>query len=469
MESPMERIGDILKRQIRTNTSKESMDTWSSDEEAMGASGPVCPRCNGVRFVYPLLSSGGPDYSRAVPCSCTLKDAKEGRQGRLLRYSNLGSLSRLTFANLNADGRESEEPVKASFRRAFEAAVRFAEEPSGWLVFVGPSGSGKSHLAAAIANYCLDKGKPVFYISAPDLLDHLRSSFGPNSDLPYDDLFQQVRNVALLVLDDLGTQSATPWAKEKLDQLLSHRYGNRLPTVLLSSILVGELEDRMRTRLLNSDFCQVFDIGQRTSALSSSNWGAGFELQKTMTFDSFGERQNLPVEQRHNLSEAVRLAREFARSPDGWLVFQGVNGCGKTHLAAAIVNYRYQTKQPALFVVVPDFLDHLRSTFSPDSRVSYDQLFEAVKTAPLLALDDFGEQASTPWAQEKLYQVINHRYNARLPSVITTCCSLDEIESRLSSRFVDPKISMLFNITAPDYRGDARAQRKPPRSTRRPA
>ena len=187
-----------------------------------------------------------------------------------------------------------------------------------------------------------------------------------------------------------------------------------------------------------------------------------------MTFDGFGDRRNLPPEQRQNLSEAVRLAKEFARSPDGWLVFQGMNGCGKTHLASAIVNYRYREGKPALFVVVPDFLDHLRSTFSPDSRVSYDQLFEVVKTAPLLVLDDFGEQASTPWAQEKLYQVVNHRYNARLPSVITTCASLDEIESRISSRLVDPKISVLFNITAPDYRGDVRGQKRQPRFRRMP-
>ena len=69
-------------------------------------------------------------------------------------------------------------------------------------------------------------------------------------------------------------------------------------------------------------------------------------------------------------------------------------------------------------------------------------------------LDDFGEQSTTPWAQEKLYQVINYRYNARLATVITTINSLDEIEPRISSRLVDPRISMVINITAPDYRGD---------------
>ncbi len=94
--------------------------------------------------------------------------------------------------------------------------------------------------------------------------------------------------------------------------------------------------------------------------------------------------------------------------------------------------------------------------------MSYDELFERVRRAPLLILDDFGEQATTPWAQEKLYQVINYRYNTRLPTVITTCLSLEEIEPRISSRMVDPRLSLVFNITAPDYRGDTAQRRRPP-------
>ena len=104
------------------------------------------------------------------------------------------------------------------------------------------------------------------------------------------------------------------------------------------------------------------------------------------------------------------------------------------------------------FVVVPDFLDHLRSTFSPESTVSYDQLFEEVKNTPLLILDDFGEQSTTPWAQEKLYQIINYRYNARLATVITTRLTTDEIGSPIVSRFFDNQFSMVFEIMVPDYR-----------------
>ncbi|GAI15553.1 unnamed protein product, partial [marine sediment metagenome] len=129
--------------------------------------------------------------------------------------------------------------------------------------------------------------------------------------------------------------------------------------------------------------------------------GLELELLKKMAFDNFDwKRVNLPPEQRENIKEAYRLALDFAKSPQGWLVFIGETGCGKTHLAAAIANYCLKEGQPVKFEVVPDFLDHLRLTFSPESPVTYDQLFEEVKNAPLLILDDFGEQSTTPWAEE---------------------------------------------------------------------
>jgi DNA replication protein DnaC len=189
--------------------------------------------------------------------------------------------------------------------------------------------------------------------------------------------------------------------------------------------------------------------------------GLEARLLQDMTFESFDwKRLNLPPEQRDNLKDAYHLALDFAKAPEGWRIFMGVNGCGKTHLAAAIANYRLKEGQPVKFVVVPDLLDHLRSTFSPNSPVTYDQLFEEVKNAPLLILDDLGKQSTTPWAEEKLYQIINHRYNYRLPMVVTTNCNTDELDSPISSRLVDPKISVPFNITAPDYYSGRRTPKK---------
>jgi len=453
----VEHLGEILRRrQDQRNTSSKNTDTWLSaevQEEAPPAS--VCPICQGAGYVHPLLPSGKPDFSRVVVCHCTQEKLNREHQAHLQQYSNLGSLTRFTFDNLNPEGESLSPANQERFRQAYQAARAFATEPRGWLILTGPSGSGKTHLAAAIANQRLSQDYPAFFISTPDLLDHLRSTFSPNSEIAYDELFNQVRDAPLLILDDLGAQTSTPWAKEKLDQLLNHRFNSELPTVIVAIVPIERLDERIRTRLMDSKLCHIYTLEEKQPSILDTGI-LSLELLRNMTFENFDwKRVNLPLEQRQNLAEVFNLARDFAKSPDGWLILQGVNGCGKTHLAAAIANEHLRAGKPVLFVVVPDFLDHLRSTFSPDSKVSYDQLFESVKNTPLLILDDFGEQSTTPWAQEKLYQVINHRYNARLATVITTGCSLDEIESRISSRLVDPKISLIFNIMAPDYRGDS--------------
>ncbi len=456
----MEHIGEILKRiQTQTNTSAENTDTWSSDEPASGGPEAIgdknCKVCKGGGFVHPRLPSGRPDYSRVVPCRCVRAAKEKELENRLQKYSNLGILASCSFDNITENGLSGDSARKELFKKACDAAKAYAAEPKGWLIFIGPSGSGKTYLSAAIVHERIKHKYPAFFQTVPDLLDHLRSAFAPGSEVPYDELFEQVRNAPLLVLDDLGVQASTPWAKEKLDQLLNHRFIHELPTVITTSTPLDELDERIRTRVTNPRLSKIYVVEEKTSTLQEYNWGQGFELEKEMTFKTFdSKRLNLPQEQRQNLEWAYNLALRFAESPEGWLIFQGVNGCGKTHLAAAIVNYRYEAKKPALFIVVPEFLDHLRKTFSPESKVSYDQLFEAVKNASLLVLDDFGEQSTTPWAQEKLYQVINHRYNARLATVITTNNSLDELEPRVSSRLVDPRISMVINIRAPDYRGD---------------
>jgi DNA replication protein DnaC len=449
----------------QTNMSRASTDTSSKDNvppPSEEGTGEICPVCRGAGLVHPVLDSGKVDFSRVIPCRCSKGELRKKKTEYLERYSNLGSLSQLTFDNLSPKGKGASAASQERFAQVCQAAKAFADNPQGWLIFLGPSGSGKTHLACAVASHRLKLGEPAFYITAADLLDHLRSAFSPASDTTYDELFEQVKNVPLLALDDLTLGSATAWAKEKMEQLLHHRFNSRLPTLITTDVPLERMDERLRGHLDDNEFCQLWTVDLKLPQESQS--GLELELLRSMTFDNFDhKRLELPAEQRQNLRQAYNLAVEFARSPEGWLIFQGVNGCGKTHLAAAIANHRLAQGKPVLFVVVPDLLDHLRSTFSPDSKISYDEFSEELKGTQLLILDDFGEQSATPWAQEKLYQLINYRYNARLPMVVTTCLSLDEIETRISSRMVDPRISLVFNITAPDYRGNV----KPTRQTKR--
>ncbi len=176
------------------------------------------------------------------------------------------------------------------------------------------------------------------------------------------------------------------------------------------------------------------------------------------TFGNFSlrENENLDKEERKKLESAFKAAQKFAENPQGWLVLQGDYASGKTHLAAAIANYRAGEGVPPLFIMVPDLLDHLRATFSPESTVSYDRRFDEVKTTPLLVLDDLGTQSMTPWVKEKLYQLFNYRYNGGLPTVITTADTLSEIDPRIRSRMLDRRICRIYAITAPPFRGGDR-------------
>ena len=465
----MENVGKILKEVLSTNTSKASTDTWSKDRapESLanfgGKKGPeggeACPICKGSGFVHPVEGTGQPDFSRVVPCQCNKEKLQKEKLSYLEKHSNLGFLSQLTFDNLSPRGRKEDAVSQEHFAHAYEAAKAFADNPKGWLVLCGPSGCGKTHLACAIANYRLSLEQTCFYIGVADLLDHLRRTFSPTSDISYDELFEQVKNTPLLVLDDLSVGGATPWAKEKLEQLLNHRFNARLATVITTDMPLEKFDDRLGGHFRDSEICQVCIVERKPS--SGHLDSLQLELLRNMTFDNFDyKRAGLPLEQRQNLKQAFQLAVDFAHNPEGWLIFQGVNGCGKTHLATAIANYQLAQGKPVFFVVVPDLLDHLRSTFSPQSNISYDEFFEEIKRNPMLILDDFGEQSATLWAQEKLYQLINYRYNARLATVITSCLSLDEIESRISSRMVDPRLSLVFNIIAPDYRGDVKTVRR---------
>ncbi len=385
------------------------------------------------------------------------------RRNRLERISNIGALRRFTFENLVPAGRSGESD---RFERAYQAVRDYAEEPAGWLVLTGGSGSGKTHLAAALANRRIEIGQPALFMVVPDMLDHLRASYDAGEDdIGFEQMFEHVRNAPLLILDDIDTGAGTTWAKEKMLQVVNHRFNLGLATVFTTTTRPQELDDRLATRLCDETLSRVLPLDGAGRGSYQQVGGMTRDRLAGMQFRDFDVRgAGLRAEERESLEAALRAAMAYADDPRGWLMLQGANGCGKTHLAAAIANRVLNNGRSAFFAVVPDLLDYLRASFAPGKDAPYDELFEQVRNVDLLVLDDLGAQSTTPWAQEKLYQVVNYRHVSGLPTVVTTDQPLDALQTahpRIVARVAAPHAGPILVILAPHYRLGRSAEAPP--------
>lgn len=204
-----------------------------------------CPVCKGTGYLRADVPYGHPNFGKPIACECKEQERRERRRLQLQEISNLGELRDKGFDNFNPN-------VSRNVYEAYSAAREYAEEPDGWLIFIGRVGCGKTHLAAAIANRALARGSRVLFSTVSDLLDHLRATFTPSSTEVYDHLFQEMREAELLVLDDLGAQQSSPWANEKLFQLLNYRYNSQFPTIITTNNAgLQGIEERIRSRIMD--------------------------------------------------------------------------------------------------------------------------------------------------------------------------------------------------------------------------
>jgi DNA replication protein DnaC len=464
---PKSKIDETLKNIAAMTSNARSTNSSNDSDPSPTLGDPNCPHCHGLGYLRREAAPGSPDFGRLDICVCRRNQVANSVRERLFSLSFLEELRELTFENFHPRGQKGlGEDQANSLEWAFNHARQFSGNLEGWLLLQGGYGCGKTHLAAAIANAAVDLGVPTLFLTVPDLLDNLRFSYD-SEDTNFEQRFDEIRNAKLLVLDDFGTQNATAWAQEKLFQIINYRYINRLPLVVTTNLDINEIEPRIRSRLVDPQLVSKIIITTPDYRNPTDDKGhpdlSSLDLHAKHTFASFEDRRDegLTANEIKSLEKAIKTATSFAARPHGWLVLTGPYGCGKTHLAAAIANSLADRGKSPLFIMIPDLLDHLRATFSPNSNISYDRRFDEIRTAPLLILDDLGAQSTSPWAKEKLHQLFNHRYNAELPTVITVADDmLGSIDERLRVRILDERLCTICPIMAPAYHGGKKKIRK---------
>jgi len=190
---------------------------------------------------WKIVPDGG--AGSAVPCDCQ----KQKRGPRLLEAA--GVPERYRGCRLDKFKVENSDPgVQALLAQAVKISkdyVRgFFDPETGrasekGLIFVGPPGIGKTHLATAILSEVVERyqvrGRFVDFTA---LLQQIRTSFDEPTGETKARLFEQVTGAELLVLDELGVQQPTEWVRETLYYLINSRYMSRRATIFTTNFLL---------------------------------------------------------------------------------------------------------------------------------------------------------------------------------------------------------------------------------------
>lgn len=114
------------------------------------------------------------------------------------------------------------------------------------------------------------------------------------------------------------------------------------------------------------------------------------------------------------------------------LILVGNNGVGKTHLACSIANELIKNGIPIIYGTLINLLAELKNTYDVDNNISEMEIIKLYEKVDLLIIDDLGKEKPSEWGLEKLFTIINSRYENNLPVIITTNYDQNSLIDRLS-------------------------------------
>ena len=132
-------------------------------------------------------------------------------------------------------------------------------------------------------------------------------------------------------------------------------------------------------------------------------------------------------------TDYIKNFREYFTQGKG-LYLEGPCGTGKTHLAIAIALAIINTGVPVICKTSIDILGDIKRCYERNSEVTEEEVLEAYKTVDLLIIDDLGKEQVTEWSVPVLYSILNERYEALLPTIITTNYNTTALAEKLSAK-----------------------------------
>lgn len=136
------------------------------------------------------------------------------------------------------------------------------------------------------------------------------------------------------------------------------------------------------------------------------------------------------------LNACKKLVEGVREGSSANLILSGKPGTGKTHLSCGIVNELFENHKVRR-IDWPDLIRKIRATWARDSDLTEEQVLDFYGSLELLILEEVGTGTGSDDEKARVFQVINRRYEAMLPTVIVTNLSVRELSDELGERVID--------------------------------
>ena len=239
----------------------------------MSASTTSCPLCDGTGW-KPVERDG---TREVAPCDCRSEAALAHRVAAARippRYQHCD------FASFEVNVHQ-QAAYNDSLQKARLLAEGFARDflPGNaelGLLFMGPCGVGKTHLAVAVLRALLERGVQCLFCDFRELLKTIQDSYNPVSQTTEMQVLAPVLETEVLLLDDLGASKPSAWVLDTVGHILNTRYNDKRVTLISTNYLdtpatreagssvarddalTDRIGERMRSRLY--EMCRVVDL-----------------------------------------------------------------------------------------------------------------------------------------------------------------------------------------------------------------
>lgn len=231
----------------------QAMEGWQEEGDYYTeANILMCGKCHTPKMEIVNVPGLFKERPSPRPCKC-MQEHREREESEYRRRTALERIERLRKQGLTEA--QYKDSTFAVDDRADEQASRYCRNyVDRWqeiksrnigLLLHGDVGGGKTFLASCIANALLDKGEPVIMTTIPALSMAMTANFGAQRAFVLD----QVRNVPLLILDDVGMSRNTSAAMENAYDIVNTRYKAKKPLIITTNLTMTAIRDEKETYL----------------------------------------------------------------------------------------------------------------------------------------------------------------------------------------------------------------------------